>query len=57
MVRSERMDLSVWHYSLIAINPVIRLLNRACRAPYSFQPLLFDFEINVDMIFYALLNL
>ena len=49
MVRSDRMDLSAWHYSLIAIDPVIRLLNRACRAPYSFQPLLFDFEIDIDM--------
>ena len=49
MVRSDRMDLSAWHYSLIAINPVMRLLNREFRAPYSFQPLLFDFEVNVEM--------
>lgn len=49
MIRFDRMDLSLWHYSLVTINPVIRLLNRACRAPYSFQPLLFGFEINVDM--------
>lgn len=49
MVRSDRMDLSVWHYSLTAINPIIRLLNRACRAPYSFEPLLFGFEFDTEM--------
>ena len=51
MVRSDRMELSAWHYSLIAINPFMRLLNRACRAPYSFQPLLFGFEIDLEMTY------
>ena len=49
MVRSDRMDLSAWQYSLMAIDPVLRLLNRACRAPYSFQPLLFGFEVDIEM--------
>ena len=49
MVRSDRMDLSLWHYSIFAINPIIRLLNRAARAPYSPQPLLFGFEVDTDM--------
>ena len=51
MVRSDRMELSAWHHSLIAIDPVMRLLNRACRAPYSFQLLLFGFEIDIDMTY------
>ena len=49
MVRSDRMDLSWGQYSLTAIDPVLRLLNRVCRAPYSLQPVLFAFEVDTEM--------
>ena len=51
ILRSDRMDLSFWHYWVAPVNPVLRLLNKECRIPYIYEPKLFDFQIYTELHF------